>query len=117
MRRSGEAGSATVAALSFVGVLLLVATALATVLCAAVAHRRAQSTADLAALSGAVADGSAPAGAGSGCAEAARVAAANRARMTSCSRDGPDLQVEVAVEVAGVPFVQEVRAHARAGPA
>lgn len=105
-----DQGTATVTALSFVGVLLLVTMAVATLLSAAVAHRRAQAAADLAALAGAGAPGA-------GCAEADRVATANGARLSSCSRDGPDLLVVVSVEVKGVPFLREVWARARAGAA
>jgi secretion/DNA translocation related TadE-like protein len=107
---SPERGSATLFALAFLGVLLFVGLALARVSGLVLDHRRAQAAADLAALAGA-----APAG---GCSAAADIAIANGARLTSCSRDGPDLVVTVAVASQVWPGHSVVlTASARAGPA
>lgn len=111
--RHPEQGAATVAVVSLVGVVLLVALAAATVLGAAVSHRQAQAAADLAALAGAVREqeGSDP------CAAAAEVAAANGARLDTCRADGADVVVTVTVEIPGdLPVLHEVAARARAGP-
>lgn len=111
--RRVEHGTATVAVVSLVGVVLLVALAAAAVLGAAVAHRQAQAAADLAALAAAVRgqEGSDP------CAAAAEVAAANGARLDTCWPEGADVVVTVTVEVPGdLPVLRQVAARARAGP-
>lgn len=111
--RRDESGTATVAVLSLIGVVLLVATAAAAVLGAVVAHRQAQAAADLAALSGATA---AQEG-GDGCGAASEVARANRGAVTECRLEGDDVLVTVAVEVPGeVDMLGRVSARARAGP-
>lgn len=108
-----EHGSATVAVVSLIGVVLLVALSAAAVLGAAVAHRRAQAAADLAALAGATA----AAAGDDGCRAASGVATANGARLDTCSETDGDLLVAVSASVPGsVPFLAEVSARARAGP-
>ena len=83
-RPRGERGAATVLAVSFLGVLVLVGAALGVVAAMVVAHRAAESAADLAALAGAgaLADGGDP------CAAAAAVATGNGARLDSCTTAG-----------------------------
>jgi len=111
--RRDERGTATVAVLSLIGVVLLVATAAAAILGAVVAHRQAQAAADLAALSGAtVAEHG-----GDACAAAGDVARANRGDLAGCRLDGDDVLVTVTVEVpGGAEVLGEVSARARAGP-
>ena len=79
--------------IAFAGLLLLIGAALAVVQAMVVAHRSAQSAADLAALAGAEAQ---LRGAG-GCAVAAAVAEANGATLTGCEAGATDLWVEVLV--------------------
>lgn len=110
----GDRGSATVPAMAFLGVLLLLGAALGAVAALVLAHRSAQAAADLSALAaaGAVADG------GDGCAAAAAVAAANGARLTRCLLDGREARVTVSV--AGPRWRgldADPEAEARAGPA
>jgi secretion/DNA translocation related TadE-like protein len=90
--RAGERGSVTLLVVAMAGVLLLIAAALGVVSAMVVAHRVAQSAADLAALAGArsLAEGS------DACAAAGRIAEANGARLTSCQVSGSDVTVEVA---------------------
>lgn len=111
--RRGEGGAATLLAVSMMGVLLLVGSALSVVGAMVVAHRSAQSAADLAALAGAgaVADGADP------CVAAAAVAADNGARLDGCAVAGRDVVVEVTVtgpRWLGQPH--DLGARARAGP-
>lgn len=107
-----ERGTATVAVLALIGVVLLVASAAAAVLAAVVAHRQAQAAADLAALSGAAA---AQRGVDA-CAAADEVAGANGAALAACRIDGDDVLVTVAVRVPVAVVRDEVQARARAGP-
>jgi secretion/DNA translocation related TadE-like protein len=108
-----ERGAATLLAVSFLGVLLLVGSALAVVSAMVVAHRTAQSAADLSALAGASA-----AGRGTDpCAAASAVATRNGAHLEGCTVDGRDVSVEVVVpgpRWLGQPH--DLRARARAGP-
>jgi secretion/DNA translocation related TadE-like protein len=108
-----ERGAATVLAVAFLGVLLLVGSALAVVGAMVVAHRTAQSAADLAALAGAgaIAHGDDP------CPAAARFAAGNGARLLTCSVTAREVTVEVVVpgpRWLGQPH--DLAARARAGP-
>jgi secretion/DNA translocation related TadE-like protein len=108
-----ERGAATVLAVSFLGVLLLVGSALAVVGAMVVAHRNAQSAADLAALAGAgaIADGGDP------CPAAAMLAAHNDARLQECTVTA--LEVTVEVTVTGPRWLgqpHDLTARARAGP-
>jgi secretion/DNA translocation related TadE-like protein len=110
---ASERGAATLLAVSFLGVLLLVGSALAVVAAMVVAHRAAQSAADLSALAGAsaVADSADP------CAAAADVAIGNGARVESCAVAGREVTIEVVVtgpHWLGQPH--DLRAVARAGP-
>jgi secretion/DNA translocation related TadE-like protein len=96
------------------GVLMVLGAALTVVTAMVVAHRAAQSAADLAALAGArsVASGA------DGCAAARRVAAFNDARLTACAVSGR--VVDVAVAVHGPHWLgqeADLAARSRAGPA
>lgn len=108
-----DQGSATVLVLAFCSALLLVGAALGVVAAMVLAHRTAQAAADLAALAGA----SAQARGRDPCAASAAVAAANGARLRSCT---PRLdEVRVVVEVAGPKWLgqgADLAAEARAGP-
>jgi secretion/DNA translocation related TadE-like protein len=109
MRRRGQTGAATLLTVQMAGLLLFVALALAGALTLVVDHRRAQAAADLAALAGA----SSP----EGCAAAARISAANSARLASCWAVGADVVVTVTVDSrmwAG--WTVSLGARARAGP-
>lgn len=110
---SGEHGAATVLATAFLGLLLLVGSALGVVAAMVAAHRQAQSAADLAALAaaGALRRG------GDACEAAGRVAPANGASLEACLVDGAD--VTVTVRVTGPRFLGQagdLDARARAGP-
>lgn len=108
-----QQGSATLLVVAFAGVLLLVGSALGVVSAMVLAHRAAQSGADLAALAGA----QALAGGGDACTEATDVAAANGVRMEECLTDGAD--VTVTVEAPGPHWLDQtadLSARARAGP-
>jgi secretion/DNA translocation related TadE-like protein len=109
-----EAGSATLLVLAMAGVLLLLGAALAVATAMVVAHRAAQSAADLAALAGA----RAVAGGGDGCSVATEVAVTNGASLTVCTVSGRRIDVEV--EVAGPHWLgqaADLEARSRAGPA
>jgi len=113
-RRPVEHGSATLLAVSVLGLLLLVGAALAVVAVMVHAHRVAQSAADLSALAGAGAWGRGH----DPCTVAAAVAADNGASLTSCTVEG--LEVVVGVNVAGPHWLgqtHDLAAAARAGPA
>lgn len=118
-RSTDQRGAATVLVVAMAGVLLLVGSATGVVAAIVVAHRKAQSAADLAALAGATAladPGSR--GARDPCGAAGDVAAANHARLSSCVVDGEDVLVEVTV--AGPHWLGQDRdlvGTARAGPA
>lgn len=106
-----DTGSASLAAVGMV-LLLLAATAGVAVLGSVViARHRAQSAADLAALSAAAA---LPSGHRIACGRAISVATAMRATVTDCAVDGLDTVVTVAID-AGVPGWR-ASARARAGP-
>jgi secretion/DNA translocation related TadE-like protein len=108
-----ERGAATVLALTLLGALVTVAVLLAPLAGALVASRRAAAAADLAALAGA----SAVQHGQDGCAAAARVAAANHARLASCGVSTEDVRVGVVVDAGRVlGRALEVSARARAGP-
>ena len=109
-----ERGAATVLAVAFLGVLLLVGAALGVVGAMVNAQRVAQSAADLAALAAAdaIGDGTSP------CDAAAELATANGARLTACLVDGRTVRVEVVVD--GPHWLgqsHDLVAEARAGPA
>ena len=111
--RRHERGAATLLAVSFLGVLVLVGAALGVVGAMVVAHRTAQSVADLAALAGAgaIADGVDP------CAAASGSAQANGARLEGCTASSREVTVTVTVpgpRWLGQPH--DLTAQARAGP-
>lgn len=114
--RAEERGAATVLVVAMAGVLLLVGAAAGVVGAIVVAHRVAQSAADLAALAGAATlaehSGRDP------CAAAAAVASANDAALAGCAVEGSEVAVEVTV--GGPRWLgqdQDLSARARAGPA
>ncbi len=109
-----ERGAATVLAVALSGVLLMLGCALALMAAMVADHRRAQASADLAALGGATA----LARGHDACEAAARVAQANRGLLSSCEVNGS--VVVVAVSVPGPrwrTWVADLEGHARAGPA
>lgn len=114
-----QRGAATVLVVAMAGVLLLVGAAAGVVAAIVVAHRKAQSAADLAALAGAtaLADPASHA-ARDPCGVAAEAASANGAELSSCVVEGQD--VVVGVTVAGPRWLGQDRdlvGTARAGPA
>jgi secretion/DNA translocation related TadE-like protein len=113
VRQHDERGSVTPFVVACLAVLLLLGTALGVVAAMVRTHRSAQSAADLAALAAA----SALAAGADPCAAGADVAAANRARLTSCALVGRVATVRVVVE--GPHWLGQsgdLAAEARAGP-
>lgn len=113
MRLRADDGSATLLAVAMLGVLVLVGAALGVVAALVVAHREAQSAADLAALAGAaaLADG------GDACGRGGVVAGLNDARLVDCRVEGRDVRVRV--QVVGPRWLgqhADLEAEARAGP-
>lgn len=109
-----ELGSGSILVVALAGLLLLLGLGAAFVTATAVAHRRAQAGADLAALAGAesLQRGRDP------CAAAAEVAAGNGTLLVACQPDGRHLVVTVrreGPELFGYVFTATGRAHA--GPA
>ena len=108
-----ECGGASVLAVALIGLLLLLGTALAAVTGLVVAHRQAQSAADLAALGAATA----LAAGQDGCARGASIAAANGARLLGCVVQGRAVLVRAQVDG---PWWRgsggDPTAEARAGP-
>lgn len=111
-RPPDERGAATVVALGLVAVLVFMAAICAGSAAIVVAHRRAQTAADLAALAGA---GALQRGADP-CFEAARIAGRHDADVTRCVVDGLSVVVATAVELAPALGGADVPARARAGP-
>lgn len=112
-RGRGDRGSASLFAIACLAVLLLLGAALGVVAAMVRAHRLAQSAADLAALSAAVA----VARGEDGCAAGAVIAEANGARVLSCRVEG--LEAALTVEVDGPHWLGQLAdlgAEARAGP-
>lgn len=111
--RGDEHGAASVLALALVAVLVLAAVAAAGAVGIVLAHRRAQSAADLAALAAAQAlqRGEDP------CAAAGTIAQAHRTRLTSCGMDGEIVVVTASVELPPVLGGSAASGRARAGPA
>jgi secretion/DNA translocation related TadE-like protein len=110
-----ETGSASIVVVALTGLLVLLGVAATFVVATVAAHRRVQAAADLAALAGATSAQSASAD--DPCAAAARVAAGNGARLSSCQLVGTD--VLVTAEVQGPRFLGHSRVlegRARAGP-
>jgi secretion/DNA translocation related TadE-like protein len=111
--RRDERGAVTVLAVAMLGVLLLLTAALAVGEAMIVAHRRAQSAADLAALAGAQAIQQAQ----DACAAASAVAAANGAELTGCAVE--TYEVRVTARVSGPRWLgshADFSGEARAGP-
>jgi len=99
---------------SFLGLLMLLGSALGVVAALLHSHRQAQAAADLAALAGAQAASRAE----DACAVAAAVAADNGGRLGTCTV--ADREVRVSVEVEGPDWLAPpavLVGHARAGPA
>lgn len=112
LRWRDEQGGATVFAVACAGLLIVLGAALSVVAAIVVAHRTAQSAADLAALAGADA-----VGAGDPCGRAASLARANGAVLTGCEVSGQ--VVSVTVLVSGPRWLgqdSDLEAKARAGP-
>lgn len=112
-RSRGERGAVSLFAVSCLAVLLLLGAALGVVAAMVLAHRTAQSAADLAALAaaGAIGEGADP------CARGAEVASANGARLASCTVRGREAVVRVTVT--GPRWLgqeADLTAEARAGP-
>ncbi|MBF9134092.1 flp pilus-assembly TadE/G-like family protein [Plantactinospora sp. S1510] len=81
---------------------------------AGVARHQARVAADLGALAGAARVLEGP---DTACARAAAIAAANSARLTSCTLDGFDLEITAEVLVEPIPgLTRNARATSRAGP-
>lgn len=107
--RAGEEGAASVLTVVLTCALIAIAWMSATSVAVVVAHREAQTAADLAALAAAADLGEAD----HGCGAAAAVASANKARLVSCDIEGQSVSVEVEVKVPS--RLADVRARARAG--
>ncbi|MGW0517961.1 Rv3654c family TadE-like protein [Crossiella sp. NPDC003009] len=111
--RGGDQGVATVLAVALVVVLLAAVVVVVHLGAVAVARRRAEAAADLAALGGA-----GQVVAGRGCAAAGRVAGEMGGRLAECAVDGWVVTVRVEVELPGVlSMFGATSARARAGPA
>ncbi|WP_030440742.1 Rv3654c family TadE-like protein [Actinoplanes subtropicus] len=109
-----DQGAASVLLLGVGLVLVLAGLGGAAIGTARVARHQAQNAADLAALAGAT---DAVFGEPVACARAARFAAANGARLTSCTVDGLEIVVRAEVAVQPLPGVlRKAAASARAGP-
>jgi len=113
VRGGSDRGVATVVVCLCVAALLVVTVLGLRLGGAVLAAQRAGTAADLGALAGAarVLDG-----AGSACARAAQVVAANGARMTGCEVVGLDLRVQTGVTVRLGPLDGQASGRSRAGP-
>ena len=111
--RNRESGSGTIWVLAMALILVMSGVVAATVASVAGAGRRADTAADLAALSAAA---RLPGPSGSACLVALRVVHAHRAQLAACSVTGEQVQVAVEVNVAGLGGLFVVRSRARAGP-
>ncbi|HWU21803.1 MAG TPA: Rv3654c family TadE-like protein [Nocardioides sp.] len=114
MSTGDQRGGATVLVVAVLGVLLLLGAALGVAGAMIAAHRRAQAAADLAALGAArvLQTG------GDACGQAAVLAGANGAVLTTCTVEGADVRVEVTAE--GPHWLgqtADLAAESRAGPA
>lgn len=112
-RRRVQRGVATLVAFCLLAVVGLAALASSGVVAIVVAHRRAQSAADLAALAAAQAlqRGADP------CTAGRTIAAAQRATMTGCRLDGAEVVVEATVGLPRLLGGGHAVGRARAGPA
>ena len=111
-RVRNDQGAAVVVALGLVAVLVFVAAVCVGTVAIVLAHRRAQTAADLASLAGA---GALQVG-GDACAAASRIAARHAAMVTRCLIDGPTVLVATSVALPAVLGGADVPARARAGP-
>jgi secretion/DNA translocation related TadE-like protein len=108
-----DQGAASLLTVAVGGLLVLVGAALSVVGAMVVAHRQAQSAADLAALAAAttLADG------GDACGTAGSWALANGADLAACAVDGREVRVRVVVTgPRWLGQVGDLEAEARAGP-
>jgi secretion/DNA translocation related TadE-like protein len=115
VRSPCDRGSATIYGLALVTLLATVTVAVLAAGQAIVARHRADSAADLVALSAA---GSAIGGQTHACAVAVRAARANDATVARCRLSGLTVEVEVAVDLDGLlGMLPPATGRARAGPA
>ena len=112
MSTRDERGAAVVLALGLVAVLVFVGAVSAGTIGIVIAHRRAQTAADLAALAAAQA---LQAG-GDPCPTAARIAGRHDVALTGCVIDGTSVVVAVAARLPPALGGDQVPARARAGP-
>jgi secretion/DNA translocation related TadE-like protein len=111
-----ERGSATVLMAAIMGVVVTLGAAAMVVAGYLVAHHQARSAADLAALSGAAAYTSGA----DACDQARRISRQNRAKLTSCTRVGDEIDFVVTVRTTvsvrtvlpGLPRSVDAEAHA-----
>lgn len=114
MRAGDDRGAASLLLLAVGLVFVAAGVAGAAVGAARVARHTARTAADFGALAGAM---HAVEGQEAACAQAARLASANGARVTSCETDGLEIVVRVEVPVSPWPgFLGHATAAARAGP-
>jgi secretion/DNA translocation related TadE-like protein len=114
VRSAGDRGAAAVLVLAMAAVLVLAGATVTAVAAVAVARQRAATVADLAALAAAQ---RALEGQVDACTRAARTAAANGARLTSCRLDGDVAEVVAEVRPPGrLGELGAARSRARAGP-
>ena len=117
--RRDERGSGTVQVMVHLSVVTVVGMALAVVAAMFVAHREAQSAADLSALAGArrLVDGD---GAAAACSAASGIARANGARLVDCATGDREVRVQVSVASPSWSVLRQrlpdLTARARAGP-
>lgn len=111
-RVRNDQGAAVVVALGLVAVLLFVAVVCVGTVAIVLAHRRAQTAADLASLAAA---GALQVGRDA-CAAASSIAARHAAMVTSCVIDDPTVLVATSVTLPAVLGGDDVPARARAGP-
>ncbi|MGY2877166.1 secretion/DNA translocation related TadE-like protein [Marmoricola sp. URHA0025 HA25] len=111
-RRRDDRGAAVVIAVGLVAVLVFVAAVSVGTVAIVLAHRRAQSAADLASLAAAAAlqRGAEP------CAAAALIAGRQRAAVTTCLVQGPTVLVATSVALPPLLGGRVLEARARAGP-
>ncbi|MEZ0051347.1 secretion/DNA translocation related TadE-like protein [Mycobacterium sp. MAA66] len=115
---SGERGSASVAAVALISVIVALTVGAAEYGAAVIARHRAQTAADLAALAAA---GALAGGREMACGRASEITAAMRAALADCRVEGLDIvvtvDVRVALRVPGLAVAGPARSTARAGPA
>jgi secretion/DNA translocation related TadE-like protein len=112
-RRRDERGAAVVVAVALTGLLLFVAVVSVGTVAIVLAHRRAQTAADLAALAAAAALQRG----GDACATATLIAGRHDAAVTGCTIQGLTVLVATSVALPTALGGDDVPARARAGPA